>query len=144
MQLPFKSSQINVKPSENVEKPKRSAAISQDYLANERTYLAWMRTSIALMGFGMIILRLRATQPPDLPHGYCWYLGFIFSIIGLSLVLLSTQNYFFVRHQIEHNTYNPPNRRIIFFSLTVMLLGLGILYFIGLSATIPKELIVFE
>ncbi|CBN54906.1 MULTISPECIES: YidH family protein [Kamptonema] len=31
----------------------------RDHLANERTYLAWMRTAIALMGFGVAIVRLR-------------------------------------------------------------------------------------
>ena len=31
----------------------------RDHLANERTYLAWMRSAIALMGFGVVIVRLR-------------------------------------------------------------------------------------
>ncbi|RFM25773.1 YidH family protein [Deminuibacter soli] len=28
-----------------------------DYLANERTFLAWIRTGIALMGFGFVIVK---------------------------------------------------------------------------------------
>ena len=28
-----------------------------DHLANERTFLAWIRTSIALMGFGFVIVK---------------------------------------------------------------------------------------
>lgn len=28
-----------------------------DHLANERTFLAWVRTSIALMGFGFVIVK---------------------------------------------------------------------------------------
>lgn len=28
-----------------------------DHLANERTFLAWMRTSIALMGFGFVVVK---------------------------------------------------------------------------------------
>ena len=32
-----------------------------EHLANERTFLAWVRTSIALMGFGVVIARLRFT-----------------------------------------------------------------------------------
>lgn len=35
------------------EKPKSD--LSQQYLANERTFLAWMRTCIALIGLGFII-----------------------------------------------------------------------------------------
>ena len=32
---------------------------TRDQLANERTFLAWVRTSIALMGFGVLIACLR-------------------------------------------------------------------------------------
>ena len=32
---------------------------TRDHLANERTFLAWVRTSIALMGFGVVIAKLR-------------------------------------------------------------------------------------
>ena len=33
----------------------RSVADLRDYLAEERTFLAWIRTSIALMGFGFVV-----------------------------------------------------------------------------------------
>ena len=28
----------------------------RDYLAEERTFLAWIRTGIALMGFGLVVV----------------------------------------------------------------------------------------
>lgn len=31
----------------------------RDHLANECTYLPWMRSGVALMGFGVLIVRLR-------------------------------------------------------------------------------------
>ncbi|VFJ14479.1 YidH family protein [Candidatus Nitrosocosmicus franklandus] len=34
---------------------KRKTDRSQQYLANERTFLSWVRTSIALIGLGFII-----------------------------------------------------------------------------------------
>ena len=37
----------------------RNANSARDHLANERTYLAWIRTAVALMGFGVVIVRLR-------------------------------------------------------------------------------------
>ncbi|QEM08229.1 DUF202 domain-containing protein [Mucilaginibacter rubeus] len=30
---------------------------ASDHLANERTFLAWIRTSIALMGFGFVVVK---------------------------------------------------------------------------------------
>jgi putative membrane protein len=38
---------------DNNNKPKSD--LSQQYLANERTFLAWVRTCIALIGLGFII-----------------------------------------------------------------------------------------
>jgi putative membrane protein len=38
------------------EKPQRHSGPA-DHLANERTFLAWIRTSIALMGFGFVIVK---------------------------------------------------------------------------------------
>ncbi len=32
---------------------------TREHLANERTYLAWIRIAIAMMGFGVVIVRLR-------------------------------------------------------------------------------------
>jgi len=31
----------------------------RDHLANERTYLAWLRTGMAMIGFGTVIAKLR-------------------------------------------------------------------------------------
>jgi putative membrane protein len=41
---------------DNASAPKREAALS-DYLAAERTVLAWIRTGLALMGFGFVVAR---------------------------------------------------------------------------------------
>lgn len=118
---------------------------TRDHLANERTYLSWMRTAIALMGFGVVILRIRAFHSPLVPRpGYGWKLGLLFSVVGLLTVLLSTQHYFLVRRDIEEDTYQPPDRWVILFSLTVTLLGAGIIYFVIASSTSPLELMVFE
>ena len=112
----------------------------RDHLANERTYLAWMRSAIALMGFGVLIVRLRILRPPIAPQppGAGWKLGLAFAIVGLLAVLLSTQHYFAVRNDIERDTYEPPDRWVILSSLTVLLLGLGVIYYVF---TVPLELL---
>lgn len=135
------------KPTEtNSDKPKKyNPSRIRDHLANERTYLAWMRTAIALMGFGVVILRLRAFHPPMVARpGYGWKLGLLFSIVGLLTVLLSTQHYFSVRRDIDEDTYEPPDRWVILFSLAVTLLGAGIIYFVCTSSFNPLELMVSE
>ena len=65
MLLVFKSIKIAKDPDDeknhnNSESAKRrNPSRVRDHLANERTYLAWMRTAISLMGFGVVIVRYR-------------------------------------------------------------------------------------
>ncbi|MCZ8066447.1 MAG: YidH family protein [Microcystis sp.] len=106
----------------------------RDHLANERTYLSWMRTAIALMGFGMVILRLRAFHPPLVPRpGYGWKLGLMFALVGLLTVFLTTAHYFTVRRDIDEDTYEPADRWVLLFSLAIVILGAGIIYFVATS-----------
>jgi putative membrane protein len=85
-----------------------------------------MRSAIALLGFGVVIVRLRVFQPPLLPHpGVGWKLGLVFSLVGMLTVILSTQHYFAVRRDIDEDTYEPPDRWVILFSLVVTLLAAG-------------------
>ncbi|MBD2108283.1 MULTISPECIES: DUF202 domain-containing protein [unclassified Nodosilinea] len=107
----------------------KPASRTRDHLANERTYLAWMRTAIALIGFGVLIARLRYLVSPDVPGtGQGWLVGLGLSSIGLITVLLSTWHYFAVLDAIESSTYEPSRRWVILFSLVVTLLGAGVLY----------------
>ncbi|MBD2022220.1 DUF202 domain-containing protein [Leptolyngbya sp. FACHB-36] len=109
----------------------------RDHLANERTYLSWMRTAIALMGFGVVIVRLRILRPPLSPSpGNGWKLGLVFALVGLVTVLLSTQHYFSVRTDIDADTYEPSDRWVILFSIAVALLGAGVIYYVF---TVPLE-----
>ncbi len=110
---------------------RRNPSRVRDHLANERTYLAWMRAAISLIGFGIVIVRLRPVYPPLLPRpGNGWKLGLIFSLVGLVTVLLSTQHYFAVRHDIDADTYEPTARWVVLFSLAVFFLGAGVIYFV--------------
>ncbi|MBE9221390.1 DUF202 domain-containing protein [Cyanobacterium stanieri LEGE 03274] len=96
---------------------KFNASRIRDHLANERTYLAWMRTAVGLMGFGVVILRLPNFQPPEVPRlGISWKMGLLFASVGLITVLLSTIQYFSVRRAIDQDTYEPSDKIIILFS----------------------------
>lgn len=117
----------------------------REHLANERTYLAWMRTAISLMGFGMVIVRLRYFQIPQLPRpGIGWKLGLLFSSVGLITVLLATLEYFSVRRAIDEDTYEPASRWIILFSLAITLLGTGVIYFTFTAPYSPINSMIYE
>lgn len=140
MRLWFRPIGVNI-DKQKLQNPSRV----RDHLANERTYLAWMRSAIALMGFGVVIVRLRHFQPPLVPHpGTGWKLGLLFSVVGLVTVLLSTQHYFAVRHAIDEDIYKPADRWVILFSLAVMILGAGVIYFVFTAPLNPMSLVIPE
>lgn len=141
--------QLKLKPTEEEKDKKKPGRLNpsriRDHLANERTYLAWMRTGIALLGFGVVIVRLRAFQVPLIPRpGNGWKLGLVFSLVGLITVWLSTSHYFAVRRDIEEDTYEPTDRWVLLFSLAVMILGTGVIYFVFTTSLDPMSPLIPE
>jgi putative membrane protein len=129
---------MEVRKDRPMEDPLRNPARVRDHLANERTYLAWMRTAIALMGFGVVIVRLRYLLPSAIQgHAHGWELGLLFALVGLLTVLLSTFHFLAVRRAIDSDTYTPGARWILLFSLAVGLLGAGVLYLLFTSPESP-------
>ena len=123
------STATEIKTIPEVKTKRRNSSRIRDHLANERTYLAWMRSAIALMGFGVLIARLRMFQAPVIPSpGNGCKLGLVFSVVGLITVLLTTQHYFAVRHDIDEDTYEPADRWVITFSLSMLILGAGVIF----------------
>lgn len=124
---------------------RQNPARTRDHLANERTYLAWMRSAIALLGFGVVIVRLRQFHIPQVHRpGTGWKLGLLFSLVGLLMVVLSTFYYFATRYDIDNDTYEPSSRRVIFFSFIIMLLGTGVMYYVFTTAIDPMSSFVPE
>lgn len=106
----------------------------RDHLANERTYLAWIRTAVALLGFGVLVVRSRSSiiEPlagasqlhPTREHA----IGLGFAIAGLLTVVLATWQYFAVRRAIDSATYQPSGWWIVILSLAVALIGILLLF----------------
>lgn len=104
----------------------------RDHLANERTYLSWMRSGISLVGFGVLIVRIRVLRPPLAPQapGYGWKLGVAFSLVGLLMVGLSAVHYFGVRNDIEDDHFEPPDRWVLLATLVLLSLGAFVVLYI--------------
>ncbi len=115
----------------------------RDHLANERTYLAWMRTGIATMGFGVVIAKLRylfpsnALTPPSRGIIHASNIGLLFTIIGLITVVLSAWRYAVVREQIRTQRYQTSRELILLFSAIVVILGLFIVWYLMRSVVSP-------
>lgn len=109
---------------------------ARDHLANERTFLAWMRTALALLGFGAVLVRLRFLLPPDLQgHSHGAQLGLAFGLVGLALVPLSTLFFLKTRRAIEGDSFEPDITLVIAFSAAVFLLGIAVVWFVFSTPT---------
>jgi len=111
----------------------------RDHQANERTFLAWLRTAIALIGFGFAIARFgiflsklqaafthQNTPSPSFLRSEI--IGVALVSIGIVLIPLSLWRYNQVFRQIELEDYRP-NRLLIW-------LTAGVVIILG-SLTIP-------
>ena len=106
----------------------------REHQANERTFLAWLRTSIALIGFGFAIARFgiflrqlqgAVTQQPAAIHPIfnSENLGVGLVIFGILAIALAAWRYNQVFWQIERGDYRP-NRLMIWITAgVVMILG---------------------
>lgn len=70
-----------------------------DHAANERTFLAWVRTAMALVGFGLAIAHLRSSG--DTPTTAYWLVG----IGGLVVLLAYVRMHLLLRRLDEPRTH---------------------------------------
>jgi putative membrane protein len=106
----------------------------REHQANERTFLAWLRTSVALIGFGFAIARfgifLRQLQTavtqedtPMHPVFNSENLGVSLVVFGIVVIALAAWRYNRVFWQIERGDYRP-NRLMVWITTgVVMILG---------------------
>jgi putative membrane protein len=86
-----------------------------DHMANERTFLAWIRTSIGIMGFGFVVVKFSlfarevtravAEQAVSSPGGHSMIVGIILVVVGALMLFFAYVRYDQTKKQIESNTY---------------------------------------
>ncbi|MBH8554560.1 YidH family protein [Nostocaceae cyanobacterium CENA357] len=106
----------------------------REHQANERTFLAWLRTSIALIGFGFAIARfglflrqlntaLTQQDSPTNPLFNSENLGIVFVIFGIIAIALAAWRYNQVFWQIERSDYRPNRLPVWVMTGVVIILG---------------------
>ena len=79
-----------------------SGSTARDHLANERTYLAWLRTGLAIIGASLALLRWDYSGT-----------GYVVATVGIVVLITSTQRYFRVMQLLEQGRFEPNVRGIL-------------------------------
>ena len=107
------------------------------YLAAERTFLAWIRTSVSLMGFGFLIARfalflrgygLEGGLEPRSGAAFSNWLGFGMVCGGVFVCVMAAQRHRAYIQALEHGVGNPPLnvRTSLIVAAVLALVGLAI------------------
>ncbi|OBZ82322.1 hypothetical protein A0J61_09630, partial [Choanephora cucurbitarum] len=84
---------------------------ARDHLANERTYLAWFRTSLTLVTLGIGIVQVYHT--PTASHKKLGKaLGLVFMMASILFLYFGNVRYFHAQHALQHGNF-PASRGII-------------------------------
>ena len=95
--------------------PEQYPARARDHLANERTFLAWVRTGVAVVVFGFAIGRfaiairelLQMGGTPPRTAGWSVWFGIVAIITGVLLVFVGLNRYRRVREQLDSGSFQP-------------------------------------
>ncbi|MEG3845519.1 DUF202 domain-containing protein [Microcoleus sp. herbarium19] len=107
----------------------------REHQANERTFLAWLRTSLALIGLGFAIARfslfLRQFQATvtqqevsSPPFFNSENLGLSLVVFGIAVIALAAWRYNQVFWQIERGDYRPSRLLVWILTGVVMIFGI--------------------
>jgi putative membrane protein len=115
-----------------------------DHSANERTFLAWVRTAIAVMAFGFLVERFDlflAVAAPSLPGRTIWVPGQKFGnetglaliILGAAIVAIAAARFLMIAKAIDsEELHRGPGSRLDL-ALAILLGLLGCALFVYLS-----------
>lgn len=118
---------------------------ARDHLANERTFLAWVRTGVATIVFGFAIGRFAIAirelmqvqgHKPTTPGITAW-LGLISILGGVMLIVAGLLRYRKTRVQLDTGTFEPAGVILDLVSVVLAVFGVALavyLVFIELGA----------
>jgi len=110
-----------------------------DHAANERTYLAWVRTSIAIMAFGFLIekfelyLAFIGSSLGDAeqfePSLFAQLIGLSLFLVGILIIIASTVKFYIYKKDIDSEELVSYGSKKITAALSVLIIVMAIFLF---------------
>jgi putative membrane protein len=126
----------------------RPVAELRDYLAEERTFLAWIRTGISLMGFGFVVARfgilgnmsyIPQQLPAAQPHELSVWLGAVLIAIGAIVNLFSARRFMRLVGELNRDRFadRSLSKQGVIVACFLALLGIAMTIYLTLYLTQP-------
>jgi inner membrane protein YidH len=114
-----------------------------DHLANERTFLAWIRTSISIIVFGFVVAKFGITLREFLhlqghaesESGMSLVMGVAFMGMGVFMALMALVRYRITLRRLESGQFEPARGVIIFLGVITAAFGLILAGYLLLTVT---------
>ena len=100
-------------------------ALIRTHLANERTFLAWLRSAVVLLGVGLGAIALGTGNTESAALAFA--LGGITVVTAIVMVLWAYTSFYNTIVDIEKQSYSPPRRLVTVASLLIIIAGVVVL-----------------
>src|SRR5699024_4599735 len=113
---------------------KNQLLYTQQHLANERTYLAWIRTAIAIVGIGSLSSSLHfliGDTGRMISNVLALIVGSGAAVLGILIIIFATYNFTKNKKQIETGVFYMASFPVLTSSIFLIVISLvAVLYFV--------------
>ncbi len=115
---------------------------TSDHLANERTFLAWIRTSISVIVFGFVVAKFGITLRQFLriqgkvaeQSGVSLGIGIAFMLVGTAMAAVALARYQHTRRSLESGEFRPAGRIITILGVLTAVFGAVLIAYLAYTA----------
>ena len=113
-----------------------------DHLANQRTFLAWIRTGLATITFGFVVERFglllrelgfKIGLIEVLPIHYSSFFGVSLTLLGVIMMIVALLEFLQIRRSIDSERFHPPATFSIILTILAALIGVLLAIYLFLT-----------
>ena len=114
-----------------------------DHLANERTFLAWIRTGLSIIAFGFVVERfglllrelgLKTADQPIITGHYSTIIGITLTLLGSVVMVVALFSFLRNRQVIDREDFRPHAGFAIMLTVITCLIGIILAVYLYLTA----------
>ena len=113
-----------------------------DHLANERTFLAWIRTGLATIAFGFVVERFGLVlrelgikgNTNIIPTHLSSAFGIALTVLGVIMMIVALLNFLHNRRSIDAEQFHPHTGFVILLTILASLIGILLAIYLLLTA----------